>query len=92
MTIHVQHEQPQTRAARANWLPAPYGPFYVVLTNLLRCPSALPSGGGSAWRIAAAAPDRPRRLIFAARSSRKTVERSPLMARRCQFLELCHQV
>lgn len=40
MTIHVQHEQPQTRAARANWLPAPYGPFYVVLTD----PSTLSFG------------------------------------------------
>jgi len=31
LTITIQHEQPQDPAARANWLPAPEGPFYLVM-------------------------------------------------------------
>jgi hypothetical protein len=31
LTITVQHEQPQDAAEQANWLPAPEGPFYLVM-------------------------------------------------------------
>ena len=31
LTITIQHEQPQDAAAQANWLPAPEGPFYLVM-------------------------------------------------------------
>jgi hypothetical protein len=31
LTIRIQHEQPQNEAEKANWLPAPAGPFYLVL-------------------------------------------------------------
>jgi hypothetical protein len=31
LTITIQHEKPQDDAERANWLPAPEGPFYLVL-------------------------------------------------------------
>jgi hypothetical protein len=31
LTITVQHEQPQNEAEKANWLPAPEGPFYLVM-------------------------------------------------------------
>lgn len=31
LTIAIQHEQPGEPAERANWLPAPEGPFYLVL-------------------------------------------------------------
>ncbi len=31
LTITIQHEQPEESAEKANWLPAPEGPFYVVL-------------------------------------------------------------
>lgn len=33
LTITIQHEQPEEPAERANWLPAPKGPFYLVLRN-----------------------------------------------------------
>ena len=31
LTITIQREQPDDPAERANWLPAPSGPFYLVL-------------------------------------------------------------
>jgi hypothetical protein len=31
LTITIQHEQPQDAAEQANWLPAPEGPFYLVI-------------------------------------------------------------
>jgi len=31
LTVTIQHEQPQEAARRANWLPAPAGPFYLVM-------------------------------------------------------------
>jgi hypothetical protein len=31
LTITIQHEQPQAEAEQANWLPAPAGPFYLVM-------------------------------------------------------------
>ena len=31
LTIHIQHEEPAGAEGRANWLPAPDGPFYLVL-------------------------------------------------------------
>jgi len=31
LTITIQHEQPQDAAEQANWLPAPEGPFYLVM-------------------------------------------------------------
>ena len=31
LTITIQHEQPQDAGGRANWLPAPEGPFYLVM-------------------------------------------------------------
>jgi hypothetical protein len=31
LTISIQHEQPQDATQKANWLPAPAGPFYLVM-------------------------------------------------------------
>jgi hypothetical protein len=31
LTIHLQHDEPDTDEGRANWLPAPAGPFYIAL-------------------------------------------------------------
>ena len=31
VTIHIQHDEPDTPEGRANWLPAPDGDFYLVL-------------------------------------------------------------
>lgn len=31
LTITIQHEEPQDAGERANWLPAPAGPFYLVM-------------------------------------------------------------
>jgi hypothetical protein len=31
LTIAIQHEEPEDATERANWLPAPAGPFYLVL-------------------------------------------------------------
>jgi hypothetical protein len=31
LTLHIQRDEPDTPEARANWLPAPAGPFYIVL-------------------------------------------------------------
>jgi hypothetical protein len=33
LTINIQHARPEDGAAAANWLPAPDGPFYLVLRN-----------------------------------------------------------
>jgi hypothetical protein len=35
LTLHFQHDEPDTPDGRANWLPAPAGPFYVVLRMYL---------------------------------------------------------
>ncbi len=31
LTIHIQHDEPDTEQGRANWLPAPEGPFYLAM-------------------------------------------------------------
>ena len=31
LTITIQHEQPEDAEEKANWLPAPDGPFYLVM-------------------------------------------------------------
>lgn len=31
LTLYIQHDEPDTPEGRANWLPAPAGPFYVTL-------------------------------------------------------------
>ena len=31
LTITIQHQPPQDATERANWLPAPQGPFYLVM-------------------------------------------------------------
>jgi hypothetical protein len=31
LTVHIQHEEPATPDARANWLPAPAGSFYLAM-------------------------------------------------------------
>ena len=31
LTITIQHEQPEDAEEKANWLPAPEGPFYLVM-------------------------------------------------------------
>jgi hypothetical protein len=31
LVIHIQRDEPDTAEGRANWLPAPDGPFYLVL-------------------------------------------------------------
>jgi hypothetical protein len=41
LTIHLQREAPTGDEARANWLPAPDGPFYVVMRLYLPAPAAL---------------------------------------------------
>lgn len=41
LTITIQHDQPQDEAARANWLPAPAGPFYLVMRIYWPKPEAL---------------------------------------------------
>jgi hypothetical protein len=41
LTIHVQHAEPTTPEGRANWLPAPEGPFYLALRLYLPEPAAL---------------------------------------------------
>jgi hypothetical protein len=40
LTIHVQHDEPDTPEGRANWLPAPDGPFYLALRLYLPEPAA----------------------------------------------------
>ena len=41
LTITIQHEQPQDTTEQANWLPAPEGPFYLVLRIYWPKPAAL---------------------------------------------------
>lgn len=41
LTITVQHEQPQDAAEQTNWLPAPEGPFYLVMRIYWPEPAAL---------------------------------------------------
>ena len=41
LTIHVQHDEPTTAEGRANWLPAPEGPFYLAMRLYLPEPAAL---------------------------------------------------
>jgi len=41
LRIWVQHDQPDTPEGKANWLPAPDGPFYLVLRLYLPGPTAL---------------------------------------------------
>ncbi len=45
LTLHVQHTPPDTAEGRANWLPAPDGPFYVVMRLYLPEEEAL----GGSW-------------------------------------------
>ena len=40
LTIHVQHDEPTTSEGRANWLPAPDGPFYLAMRLYLPEPAA----------------------------------------------------
>ena len=46
LTIHIQRDEPDDEAARANWLPAPHGRFYIVMRLYLPEPAAL----DGAWR------------------------------------------
>lgn len=41
LTIHVQHDEPDTDEGRANWLPAPEGPFYLAMRIYWPEPEAL---------------------------------------------------
>jgi hypothetical protein len=41
LTMHIQHDQPGTVEGVANWLPAPEGPFYLVLRIYWPEPAAL---------------------------------------------------
>jgi hypothetical protein len=41
LTITIQHEQPQDITQQANWLPAPEGPFYLVMRIYWPEPAAL---------------------------------------------------
>ena len=41
LTIPIQHDEPTTPGGRRNWLPAPAGPFYLVLRLYLPGPAAL---------------------------------------------------
>jgi hypothetical protein len=41
LTIHIQHGEPDTEAGRANWLPAPQGPFYLAMRLYRPEPEAL---------------------------------------------------
>ncbi len=41
LTIHIQHDEPTTSEGRANWLPAPDGPFYIAMRLYLPEPAAL---------------------------------------------------
>ena len=41
LTLYLQHDEPETPDGRANWLPAPTGPFYVVLRLYLPAEAAL---------------------------------------------------
>ena len=41
LTIHIQHDEPASQHGRANWLPAPEGPFYIVMRLYLPEAAAL---------------------------------------------------
>jgi len=41
LTIHIQHDEPDTEAGTANWLPAPPGPFYLAMRIYWPEPEAL---------------------------------------------------
>ena len=41
LTIHIQHQQPDTEAGKANWLPAPQGRFYLAMRIYWPEPEAL---------------------------------------------------
>jgi len=41
LMIHIQHDEPDGPEGRANWLPAPDGPFYLVLRLYLPEQAAL---------------------------------------------------
>jgi len=41
LTLHIQHAMPPEAAARANWLPAPPGPFYLCLRAYIPRPPLL---------------------------------------------------
>ncbi len=45
LTLHISHQPPADEAARANWLPAPAGSFYLVLRLYV------PRADVRAWRI-----------------------------------------
>ncbi len=41
LTIHISHDRPEDEKAAANWLPAPDGPFYLILRIYMPEESAL---------------------------------------------------
>jgi hypothetical protein len=41
LTIYIQHDEPDTEAGTANWLPAPPGPFYLAMRIYWPEPEAL---------------------------------------------------
>jgi hypothetical protein len=41
LTIHIQHDQPDSTEGRANWLPAPSGDFYLAMRIYWPEPEAL---------------------------------------------------
>ena len=41
LTIHIQHDEPASTEGRANWLPAPVGPFYLAMRIYWPEPAAL---------------------------------------------------
>jgi hypothetical protein len=41
LTMHIQHAEPDTEEGRANWLPAPDGPFYLAMRIYWPEPEAL---------------------------------------------------
>jgi hypothetical protein len=46
LTIHIQHDEPDTEVGRANWLPAPPGRFYLAMRLYWPEPEAL----NGTWR------------------------------------------
>lgn len=52
LTLYIQQDEPADPAQKANWLPAPDGPIYLVMRLYwpkTEAPSVLPPGGGS-WQ------------------------------------------
>ena len=41
LNVHIQHDAPDTAEGRANWLPAPTGPFYLTMRIYWPEPAAL---------------------------------------------------